>query len=124
MTIPNFKSVEDWADYEEIFINRWDAKKALLERVKDDLFPGLLWRHLNATTLEVINDIVQTMLYDTDYDFEKLHPDYKKDEDDLFVPRKTLKDLVREAVIDTIALSPKNAVWSEDAQKYYTKSND
>jgi hypothetical protein len=63
MTIPNFKSVEDWEDYEEIFKNRWDAKKALLERVRDDLFPECSWKHLHPKAVEVINDIVQTMLY-------------------------------------------------------------
>ena len=56
------------------------------------------------------------MLYDTDYDFEKQFPDYKKDEDDLFVPRKSLKEIITEAVKETM--------WSEDAQKYYTKPND
>ena len=116
MTIPNFKSVEDWQAYEEIFINRWDTKKALLERVRDDLFPECSWRHLHPKAVEVINDIVQTMLYDTDYDFEKQYPDYKKDEDDLFVPRKSLKEIITEAVKETM--------WSEDAQKYYTKPND
>ena len=111
MTIPNFQSVEDWQTYEEIFINRWDAKKALLERVRNDLFPDCSWGHLQPKTIEVINDIVQTMLYDTDYDFEKQYPDYKKDEDDLFVPRKSLKEIITEAM--------KEAVWSEDAKKYY-----
>ena len=99
MTIPNFKSVEDWQAYEEIFKDRWDSKKALLERVRDDMFPGLSWRHLSPEALEVINNIVQTMLYDTDYDFEKQFPDYKKDEDDLFVvPRTSLKEMITETL--------------------------
>lgn len=101
MTIPNFKSVEDWQDYEEIFINRWDAKKALLERVKDDLFPGCSWKHLNPQVVRVINDIVQTMLYDTDYDFEKQYPDYKKD-DDLFVPGSSLREMIAETVKESL----------------------
>lgn len=120
MTIPNFKSVEDWQDYEEIFKNRWDAKKTLLECVRNDLFPDYSWEHLQPKTLEVINDIVQSMLYDTDYDFEKQFPDYKKDEDDIFVPRKSLKEMIAEAVKE----ATKEIVWSEDAQKYYDKLND
>jgi len=98
MTIPNFKSVEDWQDYEKIFKNRWDAKKILLERVKNDMFPGYSWEHLQPKTIEVINDIVQTLLYDTDYDFEKQYPDYKKDEDDFFIPRTSLKQMITETV--------------------------
>lgn len=103
MTIPNFKSVEDWADYEEIFINRWDAKKALLERVRDDMFPDCCgWSSIPPKSIAVINDIVQTMLYDTDYDFEKQFPDYKKDLDDIFVPKDSLKDLVASALSEAI----------------------
>ena len=98
MTIPNFKSVEDWQNYEEIFKDRWDAKKALLECVRDDLFPECSWRHLHPKAVEVINDIVQTMLYDTDHDFEKQYPDYKRDEDDIFVPRSSVKEIINEAI--------------------------
>ena len=98
MTIPNFKSVEDWQNYEEIFKDRWDAKKALLECVRDDLFPDCSWKHLHPKAVEVINDIVQTMLYDTDHDFEKQYPDYKRDEDDIFVPRSSVKEIINEAI--------------------------
>lgn len=101
MTIPNFKSVEDWQDYEQIFVDRWDAKKALLERVKDDLFPNCSWKYLHPKAVEVINDIVQTMLYDTNYDFEKQFPDYKK-EDDLFLPRSSLREIIAEAVKESL----------------------
>ena len=120
MTIPNFKSVEDWEDYEEIFKNRWDTKKALLERVRDDLFPECSWKHLHPKAVEVINDIVQTMLYDTDYDFEKQYPDYKKDEDDIFVPRSSLREMIAEAIKEAM----KETVWSQDAQKYYDNPLD
>lgn len=116
MTIPNFKSVEDWEIYKQIFTDRWDAKKILLERVRDDMFPNCSWNQLDSKTIGVINDIVQTMLYDTDYDFEKKFPDYKKDEDDLFVPRMSLKEIVSESV--------KEALWTEDAKKYYDNPLD
>ena len=102
MTIPNFKSVKDWLAYEEIFKDRWEAKHALLNRVRDDLFPNCSWKHLDPKAVEVINDIVQAMLYDTDYDFEKQYPDYKKDLDDIFVPRDSLKDLVASALSEAV----------------------
>ena len=102
MTIPNFNSVEDWQAYEKIFINRWEAKWALLERVKDDMFPGHQWKSIPAGSFQVINDIVQSMLYDTDYDFEKEYPDYKKDEDDFFVPRSSVKEMIAETIRETL----------------------
>jgi hypothetical protein len=98
MTIPNFQSVEDWQAYEKIFINVWEGKWALLERVRNDLFPGYEWKAIPPGSIEVINDIVQTLLYDTTYEFEKDYPDYKKDEDGLFVPRQSLKSLITEAI--------------------------
>lgn len=104
MTIPNFKSVEDWQAYEEIFINRWDAKKALLERVRNDMYPDHpSWEFMPPKAIEVIETIVQTMLYDTDYDFEKLYTDYKKSEDDIFVPRSSVKEVINEAVKEAFA---------------------
>ena len=39
MTIPNFKSNEDWEAFTMMFDSRWHCKKALLDRVKNDLFP-------------------------------------------------------------------------------------
>lgn len=103
MTIPNFKSVEDWQAYERIFIARWDAKKALLERVRDDMFPGCCgWSSIPPKAIAVINDIVHGILYDTDYDFEQQCPAYKKDLDDIFVSRDSLKDLVASAVSEAM----------------------
>ena len=100
MTIPNFKSQEDWEEFASMFDARWHCKKALLDRVKDDLFPGYTWETIQGKTLEVINDIVQSMLYDTEFEFEQKYPNYKRDMDDIFVPRKCFKEEVVEAVME------------------------
>lgn len=100
MMIPNFQSEEQWNFYEATFKNRWDAKKTFLDCVKDDLFPETNWTHLPPKTIEVIYDIVQRMLYETNCDFEKQYSEYKKDQDDLFVSRKSLKEIVTEAISD------------------------
>jgi len=97
MTIPNFKTNHDWEDFTLLFDKRWHCKKALLERVKDDMFPGYNWDQLQGQTFSTINDIVQSLLYDVEVDFEDTHPDYKRD-DDIFIPRKTFKENVSEAI--------------------------
>ena len=97
MTIPNFKSQHDWEAYTSLFDSRWHCKKALLDRVKDDMFPGYAWQSIPPSSLETINDIVQSLLYDVEIDFEDSHPDYKRD-DDIFIPRKTFKDDITEAL--------------------------
>ena len=102
MTIPNFKSNEDWEAYTLLFDKIWFTKKALLERVKDDMFPGYNWDQLQGQTIETINDMVQSMLYDVEIDFEKTHPDYKRD-DEIFIPYRSFKENVTEALKEALA---------------------
>ena len=102
MTIPHFKSQEDWQEFTNLFDDRWQCKKALLDRVKDDLFPGTSWHGLTSGHMEVINDIVQSLLYDVEMEFEEKYPDYKRVNDDIFIPRRTFKEDVAEALKDAL----------------------
>ena len=100
MSIPNFKSQEDWEAFTALFDARWHCKKALLDRVKDDMFPGTGWNGLSSGHMEVINDITQSLLYDVEYTFKASYPDYKDEEDELFIPRRTFKEDVTEALLE------------------------
>jgi len=100
MSIPNFKTNHDWEAFASIFDSRWHCKKALLNRIKDDLYPGYSWENLQPRTLEVINDIVQAMLYDTESDFLINHPEYKRYDDDIFIPQHKFKEEVTEALLE------------------------
>lgn len=100
MTIPNFKSNEDWEAFTSMFDARWHCKKALLERVKDDLYPKYEWFELTAGALETINDITQSLLYDVEYTFKEKHPDYKTEDDEIFIPRRSFKEDVTEALLE------------------------
>jgi len=103
MTIPNFKSQEDWEAFTSLFDARWHCKKALLDRVKDDMygrqgFPSPEWSSLPPHSVETINDITQSLLYDVEYTFKEEHPEYKTEDDDVFVPRSSFKESVTEAL--------------------------
>ena len=99
MTIPNFKTNQDWEAFTGMFDARWHCKKALLNRVKNDLFPEYKsWDQLQPKTLETINDIVQSLLYDVEYTFKESHPDYKTEDDECFIPRSSFKENVAEAL--------------------------
>jgi len=102
MSIPHFKSNYDWEDFTSIFDKQWHCKRALLNRVKDDLFPGYEWHTLTPKTLEVINDMVQSMLYDVDRIFKETHQDYKNDDDDMFIPYRSFKQNVSEALDEAL----------------------
>jgi len=111
MTIPNFKSQEDWETFTALFDSRWHCKKALLDRVKDDMFPGYGWQSLPPSSLETINDITQSLLYDVEYTFKASHPDYKDEDDEMFIPRRTFKEDVLSALNE--ALTPYEMTYKE-----------
>lgn len=101
MTIPNFKSQEDWEAFTSMFDARWHYKKALLDRVKDDIYPERSWQEVKPKALKTINDIVQHILYDIEMDFEEKHPDYKRD-GEISIPRRSFKEEVTEALKDAL----------------------
>jgi len=98
MSIPNFKSQDDWQEFLNIFDDQWQCKRALLNRVKDDMFPGYNWDQLQPQTLETINDIVSNLLYDVDRQFKETHQDYKTEDDEMFIPYRSFKENVTEAL--------------------------
>lgn len=103
MSIPNFKSNQDWEAFTQIFDSQWHCKKALLNRVKNDLFPEYKsWEQLTAQHMEVINDMVQSMLYDVDRQFKETHQDYKTDDDEIFIPYRSFKENVTEALNEAL----------------------
>ena len=102
MSIPHFKSNHDWEAFTQIFDSQWHCKKALLNRVKDDLFPGTSWNGLTSGHMEVINDIVTNLLYDVDRKFKETHPDYKTDDDEIFIPYRSFKQNVTEALKEAL----------------------
>ena len=103
MTIPHFKSDQDWEAFTSIFDSQWHCKKALLERVKDDMFPGTSWNGLTSGHMEVINDIVSNLVYEVERQFKENHQDYKTDDDDMFIPYRSFKENVAEAIKEALA---------------------
>ena len=100
MSIPNFKSINDYQEFVNLFDDRWQVKFELLNRVKDDMYPGYNWDTLQPKTLETINDITQSLLYDVEWTFKDKRPEYKNDEDDIFIPRRSFKEDVTEALLE------------------------
>ena len=104
MSIPHFKSNHDWEAFTQIFDSQWHCKKALLDRVKDDMFPNTSWHGLTSKSIEVINDIVTNLTYEVERQFKETHQDYKTEDDELFIPYRTFKENVLEALNE--ALTP------------------
>ena len=103
MTIPNFKSQDDYQEFLNLFYDRWQVKLTLLNRVKDDMYPNYKWESLPPSTLETINDITQSLLYDVETTFYKDYPQYEEDRmDDVFIPRRTFKEDCAEALKEAL----------------------
>ena len=97
MTIPNFKNQDDWQDFLNIFDDVFQYKKAMLDRVREELFPGYRWDTLPPKSIETINDIVSNLVYEVERQFKETHETYE-DLDDFFIPRSSLKKTLVEAL--------------------------
>ena len=103
MSIPNFKSQDDWQVFLNIFDDQWQCKRAMLNRVKNDLFPEYKsWDQLQPHTMEVINDIVSNLVYEVERQFKETHQDYKTDDDEIFIPYRSFKENVTEALKEAL----------------------
>lgn len=103
MSIPNFKSQEDWQEFLNIFDDQWQCKREMLNRVKNDLFPEYkTWDQLTPKTLDVINDIVSNLVYEVERQFKENHQDYKTDDDDMFIPYRSFKENVSDALNEAL----------------------
>ena len=100
MSIPNFKNEEDWNQFQYVFDGYWSRKLELLNTVKDGLFPGYGWQSLPPSSIETINDITQSLLYDAESTFKEENPEYKTEDDEIFIPRRTFKEDVTEALLE------------------------
>src|SRR5210317_1631234 len=103
MSIPDFKSQDDWQEFLNMFDDKWQCKKVLLDRVKDDLFPGYKWETITPKSIEVINDIVSNLVYEVERQFKETHQDYKTEEDDVFIPYRSFKENVTDALKEAMA---------------------
>ena len=94
MSIPHFKSNHDWEAFTQIFDSQWHCKKALLDRVKDDMFPGYEWHSITPKSIEVINDIVSNLVYECERQFKETRPEYKTDDDGVLTfPDELIEEL-------------------------------
>jgi hypothetical protein len=111
MSIPNFKTEDDWQEFLNIFDDQWQCKLAMLNRVKNDLFPEYKsWDQLQPKTLDVINDLVSNLVYEVERQFKENHQDYKTDDDDMFIPYRSFKENVTEALNE--ALDKREQPWA------------
>jgi hypothetical protein len=94
--IPVFKNLEDESLYSDIFKRRLDQFYCLAHLVKDEFFPGCKWEGLQPGTVKLLCDLTDSLSYDTMQEFKTVTDGY--DENDVFVPRRSLKESLKQAM--------------------------
>ena len=101
MNIPAFKSQEHQEEYELLFAEKAVTYIKMMNVVKELMYGTGHGNYANlpGSCQEVVRDITQSLLYDTEYTFKASHPEYKTDDDELFIPRRSFKEDVEEALL-------------------------
>ena len=113
MNIPAFKSQEHQEEYELLFAEKAVQYVKMMDVVKELMYGTGTGNYANlpGTCLEVVNDITRSLLYDSETQFKENHPEYKTEDDELFIPRRSFKEDVTEALL-------------EANQKFWNASNE
>ena len=106
MSIPDFQTEEHQQEFELLFEQKAQVYINMMNKVKDMMYGpgGGNYSNLPGTCQEVIKDITQSLIYDVEYAFKDAHPEYKSSEDELFIPYRSFKENVLEALNE--ALTP------------------
>ena len=94
--IPNFKDVNDEDVYQTIFNNKLTDYYVFMNAVRGKFFPNYNWDQITGETLSVLRDMTTMLVYNTTEEFRKEVPGYVN-EDSVFVPRKDLLEVMKEA---------------------------
>ena len=94
--IPAFVTPEHQEEYYELYDIQLETFADLLHKTRQRLFPGTTFMGLDSRTIEVINDITRSLIYDVTDRFEDKHPNYKS-EADVFLPTSKVREIINEA---------------------------
>ena len=113
MNIPTFQSTEHQEEFELLFAEKAVEYIKLMNVVKELMYGTGHGNYANlpGSCQEVLRDITSALLYDTEYTFKDKYPEYKSYDDEMFIPRRSFKEDVTEALL-------------EANQKFWNQSND
>lgn len=93
--IPTFKNEEDGELYLSIYKDKLQEHFTLLSLAKDKLIGDkFTFASIPGDVLEVLNDMVRNLAYEASEEFKIKHPEYKQDEDDIFIPYRSFQENV------------------------------
>jgi hypothetical protein len=104
MSIPTFKSKEHSNEFCLSFQEKARTYVTFMGIVKELMYgtESGNFSNLPGSCQEVIRDITNSLIYDVEYEFKDAHPEYKNDEDEMFIPRRTFKEDCAEALKEAL----------------------
>jgi len=102
MNIPTFKTTEHQEEFELVFAEKAVTYIKLLDVVRELMYGtgNGNYSNLPGSCLEIVNDITRSLLYDSETQFKENHPEYKTEDDEIFIPRRSFKEDVTEALLE------------------------
>ena len=99
MSIPNFQSEEHQQEFEALFEEKASTYIKMMDKVKNLMYgSSTTYNNLPGACLEVVQSVASTLLYDAEYAFKETHPEYKNGDDEIFIPYRSFKENVTEAL--------------------------
>ena len=103
MSIPNFQSEEHQQEFEALFEEKASTYIKMMDKVKNIMYGySTTYANLPGACLEVVQSVASTLLYDAEYAFKDAHPEYKNGDDEIFIPYKSFKENVAEALKEAL----------------------
>jgi len=101
MNIPNFKTEDDRREYFTIYNRQLDMYARLFENTIKRLFgPDYKADVITAPSLETVDSITRSILYDVEREFCEDKPDYKAENDDIFLSTFNVEKIVKQVMED------------------------
>jgi len=99
MNIPSFDSEDDRREYFAIFNKQLDLYVRLFENTIKRLFGAdYTAEKLTASALETVDSITRSLSYDAEVEFCKKNPQYKSEEDNIFLSRNSIQEIVTKTI--------------------------
>jgi len=101
MNIPNFKTEDDRREYFTIYNRQLDMYARLFENtIKRLLGPDYKADTVTAPSLETVDSITRSLMYDVERKFCEDKPDYKAENDDIFLSTFNVEKIVKQVMED------------------------
>ena len=101
MNIPNFKTEDDRREYSAIYNRQLDMYARLFETTLKRLFgPDYKADTVTAPSLETVDSITRSLLYDVEREFCEGNPEYKSEDDDIFLSTRNIEKIVKQVMED------------------------